>query len=215
MIQRPPGQKEICGDAFEQQAWQAGACLVAGVDEVGRGALAGPVVAAAVILDPRRIPDGLDDSKKLTRQQRERLDAAIRASALAWAVARIEAAEIDRINILAATKQAMRDAVLALTPTADYLLIDALMLKEIALPQRAIIRGDAQSCSVAAASIVAKVARDSLMRDYDAVLPGYGFAKNVGYGTPDHLRGLRECGPSPIHRLSFRGVLPERILFEV
>ncbi|MFN7949635.1 MAG: ribonuclease HII [Blastocatellia bacterium] len=215
MTQRPPGQKEICGDAFERQAWQDGACLVAGVDEVGRGALAGPVVAAAVILDPQRIPDGLNDSKKLTRQQRERLDAAIRASALAWAIARVEAAEIDRINILVATKQAMKNAILALTPAADYLLIDALMLKDIALPQRAIIRGDAQSVSIAAASIIAKVARDALMRDYDAVLPGYGFAKNAGYGTPGHLRGLRGCGPSPIHRLSFRGVLPERILFEV
>ena len=215
MTQRPPGQNEICGDAFERQAWQEGACLVAGIDEVGRGALAGPVVAAAVILDPQRIPDGLNDSKKLTRQQRERLDAAIRASALAWAIAHVEAAEIDRINILAATRQAMKNAIQALTPAADYLLIDALTLKEIALPQRAIIRGDAQSVSIAAASIIAKVARDSLMRDYDAALPGYGFAKNAGYGTPDHLRGLRECGPSPIHRLSFRGVLPERILFEV
>lgn len=208
-------QKEVCGDAFEREAWRVGATLVAGVDEVGRGALAGPVVAAAVILDPQRIPDGLDDSKKLTRQERVRLDAEIRASALTWAVGRIEAEEIDRMNILAATRQAMRQAIIGLTPAADYLLIDALTLRDIALPQRGIIRGDAQSVSIAAASIVAKVARDGWMRDYEATAPGYGFATNAGYGTDEHLRALRELGPSPIHRLSFRGVLPERALFEI
>ncbi|HWQ34842.1 MAG TPA: ribonuclease HII [Blastocatellia bacterium] len=208
-------RKEVCGDAFEREAWQSGARLVAGVDEVGRGALAGPVVAAAVILNPQCIPDGLNDSKKLTRRERERLDEKVRTSALAWSVARVEADEIDRINILAATRQAMKQAVAELRPAADYLLIDALTLKEMAIPQRAIIRGDAQSVSIAAASIIAKVARDAWMRACDEALPGYEFAKNAGYGTPDHLRGLRELGPSPIHRLSFRGVLPEHTLFEV
>ena len=204
----------MCGTRFESEALQTGAGLIAGLDEVGRGALAGPVVAAAVILDLARIPQGINDSKKLSRLVRERLDAEIRASARACAIIRIEAVEIDRINILQATKEAMRQAVTALDPPPDYLLIDALTLGEIEIPQRAIIRGDAQSVSIAAASIIAKVARDALMRGYDETLPGYGFAKNVGYGTPEHLRGLRALGPSPIHRLTFGQVLPEKKLFE-
>ncbi|HZS04844.1 MAG TPA: ribonuclease HII [Blastocatellia bacterium] len=204
----------LCSDAFEREAWQSGVRRVAGVDEVGRGALAGPVVAAAVILNPDHIPDGLNDSKKLTRPERERLDVEIRASAQAYAIARVEADEIDHINILEATKKAMERAIACLTPSPDYLLIDALMLKGIEIPQRAIIRGDAQSVSIAAASIIAKVARDAWMRSYEESLPGYGFANNVGYGTPDHMRGLRTLGPSQIHRLTFHGVLLERSLFE-
>ena len=212
---RPRTEVLSCNAAFELEARQTGARLIAGVDEVGRGALAGPVVAAAVILDLERTPDGLNDSKKLTRAERERLDAEIRVSACAYAIARIEAGEIDRLNILQATKEAMRCAIAALTPAPDYLLIDAVPLKDISLPQRAIIRGDAQSVSIAAASIIAKVARDGWMRAYDEALPGYGFAKHVGYGTPEHLRGLSMLGPSPIHRLSFRGVLPDQVLFDV
>jgi ribonuclease HII len=202
-----------CGAELEQEASQAGACLIAGVDEVGRGALAGPVVAAAVILDLARTPAGLNDSKKLTRAERERLDAEIRASARAYAVARVEADEIDRLNILQATKEAMRRAVAALALPPDFLLIDAVPLGEIGIPQRAIIRGDEQSVSIAAASIIAKVARDGWMRAYEESLPGYGFARHVGYATPEHLRELRALGPSPIHRLTFRRVLPERTLF--
>lgn len=203
-----------CNAAFELEAQQIGARLIAGVDEVGRGALAGPVVAAAVILDLQRLPAGLNDSKQLTRTARERLDAEIRASAIALAVARVEADEIDRINILQATKEAMRRAIATLAPAPDYLLIDALTLTDLEVAQRGIIRGDAQSVSIAAASIIAKVARDGWMRAYDAELPGYGFASHVGYGTPEHLRSLRALGPSPIHRLSFHGVLPEPALFD-
>jgi ribonuclease HII len=189
--------------------------LIAGVDEVGRGALAGPVVAAAVILNLEQIPAGINDSKKLARAERERLDREIRASAQAFAIARVEAEEIDRVNILRATREAMRRAVTALALSPDYLLIDALALSEIEIPQRAVIRGDEQSVSIAAASIIAKVARDGWMRAYDEMLPGYGFASHVGYATKAHLRSLRELGPSPIHRLTFRRVLPERTLLEL
>jgi ribonuclease HII len=202
-----------CSDAFEREAMRTGARLIAGVDEVGRGAVAGPVVAAAVILDLACIPAGINDSKKLTRAERERLDQEIRNSAMAWAIARIEAEEIDRINILQATKKAMRCAIAALAPQPDYLLIDAVPLSEVKLPQRAIIHGDALSVSIAAASIIAKVARDGWMREIDKSFPGYGFARHAGYATPEHLRRLRELGPSSIHRLSFRRVLPDGGLF--
>ncbi len=199
----------ICDATFETEARASGANLIAGIDEVGRGALAGPVVAAAVILDLNRIPAGLNDSKKLTAATREKLDVEIRETALAYAIARIEADEIDRINILRATRQAMCNAIAALNPAPDYLLIDALQLKEIAIAQKAIIKGDAKSVSIAAASIIAKVARDRWMMNYDEEFPGYGFVSNVGYGTATHLQALREIGPTKIHRLTFRKVLPE------
>jgi ribonuclease HII len=198
----------VCDTTFETEARGAGAQLIAGVDEVGRGALAGPVVAAAVMLDLSRIPTGLNDSKKLTTTTREKLDVEIRAAAIAFAIARVEAEEIDRINILRATRQAMVQAITALTPTPDYLLIDAVPLCELAINQKAIIKGDAQSVSIAAASILAKVARDRWMKDYDQEFPGYGFARHVGYGTAAHLQALRTLGPSKIHRLTFRQVLP-------
>jgi ribonuclease HII len=198
-----------CDTAFELDAQAAGAQFIAGVDEVGRGALAGPVVAAAVIFDLNRIPVGLNDSKKLSAAQRERLDIEIRATALAYAIARVEAAEIDRINILQATCKAMREAIRMLTPAPDFLLLDAVQLKELTIQQKAIIKGDAQSVSIAAASIIAKVARDRWMMEYDREFPGYGLARNVGYGTAVHLQALREIGPSPLHRLTFRQVLPE------
>ena len=199
----------ICDATFETEARASGAKFIAGIDEVGRGALAGPVVAAAVILDLNRLPAGLNDSKKLTATTREKLDGEIRKTALAYAIARIEADEIDRINILRATRQAMCKAIAALNPAPDYLLIDALQLKEIAITQKAIIKGDAKSVSIAAASIIAKVARDHWMMDYDQEFPGYGFVRNVGYGTATHLQALREIGPTKIHRLTFRKVLPE------
>lgn len=198
-----------CDNTFEREAQSNGANFIAGVDEVGRGALAGPVVAAAVILDAHRIPVGLNDSKKLTAAQREKLDVDIRATALAYAIARVEAAEIDRINILQATCQAMRNAIRMLTPAPDFLLLDAVHLKDITIQQKAIIKGDAKSVSIAAASIIAKVARDQWMVEYDREFPGYGFARNVGYGTAAHLQALREIGPSPLHRLTFGQVLPE------
>ena len=199
---------EIC-TAFEDEARRGGHRMIAGVDEVGRGALAGPVVAAAVILNPDApLPEGLDDSKKLTALQRERIAGELKSSALCYGVGLIPPEEIDSTNILIATRRAMCHALGELKPCADFLLIDALQLREIALPQRAIIRGDSISASIAAASVIAKTYRDALMRDYDAVYPEYGFASHVGYGTSAHLQALRTHGACPIHRRSFRGVLP-------
>jgi len=192
---------------FERAAHERGYRFVAGLDEVGRGALAGPVVAAAVILDlTKPLPEGLNDSKQLTLKARERIAAEVRASAVAFSIGEIEAAEIDRINILQATKRAMLHALAALQPPADYLLIDALELSGVAVPQQAIIGGDAVSASIAAASVVAKVYRDNLMREYDHAHPGYGFAQHVGYGTRAHLAALTEQGACPLHRRSFRPV---------
>ena len=195
------------GTLFEEEARAGGYGSVAGLDEVGRGALAGPVVAAAVILDPSApLPEGLDDSKKLTPLQRERIGEELRRTARCYAYGVVGPEEIDAINILVATRRAMLRALEALSPCADFLLIDALQLKEAGLPQRAIIRGDSVSASIAAASVIAKVYRDRLMRDYDAEFPHYGFARHVGYGTREHWEALRAHGCCPIHRKSFRGV---------
>jgi ribonuclease HII len=192
---------------FERAAHERGYRFVAGLDEVGRGALAGPVVAAAVILDSSKpLPEGLNDSKQLTLKARERIAAEVRESAIAFSIGAVEAAEIDRINILQATKRAMLHALAALQTPADYLLIDALELSGVAVPQQAIIGGDAVSASIAAASVIAKVYRDDLMREYDATHPGYGFAQHVGYGTRAHLAALKEQGACPLHRHSFRPV---------
>ncbi len=193
---------------FENQAIADGYKFIAGVDEVGRGCLAGVVVAAAVILDlSKPLPEGLNDSKKISAKMREKIAEEIRANAICYAVGQIEADEIDRINILQATKKAMISAIGQLNPAADFLLIDALQLKEIFLPQKAIIHGDQISASIAAASIIAKVYRDDLMREFDATFPEYGFAKHVGYGTKAHFEALRKFGATEIHRKSFRGVL--------
>ena len=193
---------------FENQAIADGYKLIAGIDEVGRGCLAGAVVAAACILDVSKpLPKGLNDSKKLTAKRREEIAEEIKQNALAYAVAQIEAEEIDRINILQATKKAMRAAIENLQLKADFLLIDALELKEIFLPQKAIIKGDATSASIAAASIIAKTYRDAQMRELDKLYPEYGFAKHVGYGTKAHFEALRKHGACAIHRKSFRGVL--------
>ncbi len=196
------------GIDFEQQAIAEGYKFIAGVDEVGRGCLAGAVVAAAVILDMSKpLPEGLNDSKKLSAKRRETLDAQIRENAVCFAIGQIEADEIDRINILQATKKAMISAVGKLNPVADFLLIDALQLKEINLPQKAIIHGDAISASIAAASIIAKTYRDNLMNEFDKVYPEYGFSSHVGYGTKAHFEALRNHGACALHRKSFRGVL--------
>ncbi len=196
------------GIDFEQQAVAEGFRFIAGVDEVGRGCLAGAVVAAAVILDlSKPLPVGLNDSKKISAKNRERLDAEIRANAVCFAVGQVEADEIDHINILQATKKAMISAVGQLNPAADFLLIDALQLKEINLPQKAIIHGDAISASIAAASIIAKTYRDNLMAELDQIYPEYGFARHVGYGTKAHFAALKQHGACPLHRRSFRGVL--------
>jgi len=178
---------------------------VAGVDEVGRGSLFGCVVAAAVILDPAYRVRGLRDSKLLLPERREVLAERIREHAVAWAVAAVDAARIDQINIYHASRAAMRDAVLQLAPTPDHLLIDALKI-DCELPQNAIIHGDALSASIAAASILAKVERDRMMCEWDAVFPHYGLASHKGYSTPKHLAALRELGPTPLHRQSFAPV---------
>jgi len=196
------------GLAFERNALDEGYRFIAGVDEVGRGCLAGPVVAAACILDlDRPLPTGLDDSKKLTEKKREAINTELRASCVAFAIGQVEADEIDRINILEATKRAMLLAIGGLDPAADYLLIDALHLKQSPLPQKAIIKGDSISASIAAASVLAKTYRDALMKAYDSEFPQYGFAGHKGYGAASHLAALREHGPCRLHRRSFRGVL--------
>lgn len=193
---------------FENRAIADGYRFIAGVDEVGRGCLAGAVVAAACILDlSKPLPEFLNDSKKLTARRRETVAEELKKSVIAYSVAEVSAEEIDRINILQATKKAMRAAVESLSPKADFLLIDAVSLEEIPTPQKAIIKGDAVSASIAAASILAKTYRDAAMRELDALYPEYGFAKHVGYGTKDHFEALRKHGACPIHRKSFRGVL--------
>jgi len=194
-----------CTLKYEKKAWGSGARLVAGVDEVGRGSLFGCVVAAAVILDPGYRVRGLRDSKLLLAERREVLAERIREHAVAWAVAAVDAARIDQINIYHASRAAMRDAVLGLTPAPDHLLIDALKV-DCEMPQDAIIHGDALSASIAAASILAKVERDRMMREWDAVFPEYGLASHKGYSTPKHLVALRELGPTPLHRQSFAPV---------
>lgn len=199
---------EAVGVDFENQAQSEGFRFIAGVDEVGRGCLAGCVVAAACILDlSKPLPEGLNDSKKISAKKRERLDEEIRQTAVSYAIAQVEADEIDRINILQATKKAMRLAIEKLQPNADFLLIDAVELKELKIPQKAIIHGDAISASIAAASIIAKTYRDDLMQKMCKIYPEYGFSKHVGYGTKAHFEALRQHGACDIHRKSFRGVL--------
>jgi len=194
-----------CTLRYEKKAWETGARLVAGVDEVGRGSLFGCVVAAAVILDPAYRIRGLRDSKLLLRERREVLAERIREHAVAWSVAAVDSARIDQINIYHASRAAMREAVLGLAPAADHLLVDALKL-DCEVSQEAIIHGDALSASIAAASILAKVERDRMMREWDTVFPAYGLASHKGYSTPKHLAALRELGPTPLHRQSFAPV---------
>jgi ribonuclease HII len=199
----PPANR--CSTWFERRAQRAGYTRIAGVDEVGRGALFGPVLAAAVILDPHRPIRGLRDSKCLTAGKREKLAAKIRLRALAWSIARVDAEEIDRINIYQASRRAMRQAVLELAPPPEMVLVDALRL-DLDVPQVAIVHGDALSVSIAAASILAKVERDRLMEDWDRVYPHYFLARNKGYATAAHRARLRELGPTPLHRRSYAPV---------
>ena len=196
---------------YERDLRAAGKRYIAGVDEVGRGPLAGPVVAACVILPEDFDVLGVDDSKKLSEKKREQLYDAILSEALAYGIGMQDNASIDEINILEATKEAMRCAILeaerALRAKTgcgiDHILIDALTLREIAIPQTGIIKGDSASLSIAAASILAKVTRDRMMVEYDSIYPGYAFAKNKGYGTKAHYEGLQAQGMTPIHRRSF------------
>lgn len=179
---------------------------LAGVDEVGRGPLVGSVVAAAVILDPARPIDGLTDSKKLTARRRETLDDQIRERAVAFAVAEASAAEVDALNIYHATHLAMRRAIDALVPAAEYLLVDGNRLPGHYLPGQAVVKGDSRHCAIAAASILAKVARDAQMVTLDMRYPEYGFARHKGYPTKEHLAALVAHGPLPDHRRSFAPV---------
>ncbi len=185
---------------------RAGVRYVAGVDEVGVGPLAGPVVAAAVVLPDEVVLPGLDDSKRLVARDRERLAAAIREQAIAVAVAEIPPEEIDRINIRQASLRALTRAVAGLRPQPHHVLVDAYTLPGLGTPQTALVHGDAVDGSIAAASIVAKVHRDALLRRLDREHPGYGFSRNAGYGTAEHLAALRRLGPSPVHRRSFAPV---------
>lgn len=204
----------VCGFALEDAARQRGALRIAGLDEVGRGPLFGPVVAAAVILAPGFAPAGLTDSKKLSEKKRVAFDREIRANAVAWAIAAVDAETIDRINIRRASLLAMRLAVARLTLNPDYLLIDGRDTIDWPCPQQAVIHGDATSFSIAAASVLAKVHRDRLLIELDAQFPGYGLAKHKGYGCPAHLDALQRLGPTPLHRRSFHPVAQTLLEFE-
>ena len=180
----------------------------AGVDEAGRGCLAGPVVAAAVVPDPERPVAGVDDSKKLAPDLRRRLAERVRASALAWSVVAVEPGRIDRVNILEATREAMSRAVAGLDPAPDCVLADAVTVTTSPVPWLALVRGDAISHAIACASVIAKVERDRLMTELDDRYPHYGFRRHKGYAAPEHLRALDRFGPCPQHRLTFASVLP-------
>ncbi len=208
----------VCGWALENAARRAGARCIAGLDEVGRGPMFGPVVAAAVIFPERRRLRGLTDSKQLTEKQRNEFDAAIRECAVAWAIAAVDVETIDRINIRRASLLAMRMAVERLTMGAgslapDYLLIDGCDTIEWPCAQQAVVGGDARSISIAAASVLAKVHRDRVLVELDAVYPGYGLARHKGYCSQEHLEALRRLGPTPLHRKSYMPVAQRMLEF--
>jgi ribonuclease HII len=208
---RPCDPSELrCTRRLELQALRQGCRFVAGCDEAGRGALLGPLYAAAVILDAAKTIRGIDDSKKLMACERERLAVEIRAKAVAWQVVAVSAEEVDTLNVYEASRQGMLRALQALAPAPDFILTDAMPLRtagvDFSIPHRAIIHGDARSVSIAAASILAKVARDAHLAQLDRVYPQYGLAKNKGYGTHDHLAALARFGPCPEHRKSYQPV---------
>lgn len=195
----------------ERELWAAGYLRVAGCDEVGVGPLAGPVVAAAVIVPPEMRVRGVDDSKKLSAARREELAELIRAAAIAVAVGIVEVEDIDRLNVYHAALEAMRRAVTSLPIDPDHLVVDARTVPGLSLPQTPLIQGDARSYSVAAASIIAKVTRDRLMHELHGHYPAYGFDRNMGYGTAEHLAAIEAHGPCPIHRRSFAPVRQMRL----
>jgi len=208
----------VCGWELEEAARLGGALRIAGIDEVGRGPLFGPVVAAAVILPRGCRLEGLTDSKKLSPRKRNQLDIEIRSNAVAWAIAAVDVETIDRINIRRASLEAMRRAVekLALSPDLllpDFLLIDGRDTIEWDCPQQAVIRGDATSFSIAAASVLAKVHRDRLLVELDAEYPGYGLARHKGYGSPEHMEALARLGPTPLHRRSYQPIAQAALQF--
>jgi len=190
---------------YERELAKSGFRAVAGVDEVGRGPLAGPVVCAAVIMPTDGLIDGIDDSKKLTAKKREALAELIKQRAICYRIEEVQASVIDEINILQATRLCMKRAVEGLSPAADYVITDGNMTLDIALPQKSIVKGDSLSYSIGAASILAKVYRDALMREYAKEFPAYGFERNAGYGTAQHIRAIGEEGICRIHRKTFVG----------
>lgn len=187
---------------YERELESQGFTLIAGMDEAGRGPLAGPVTVACCIMDLNDVIVGVNDSKQLTEKKREELFPIIKEKAIAYSVVNIDYDVIDEINILNATKKGMKDALNSLLPYPQYLLVDAVK-HDFGIPYKAIIHGDALSYSIACASVLAKVSRDKLMEEYDAMYPEYGFAKHKGYGTKQHIEALRQYGPSPIHRKTF------------
>jgi len=206
-------RKHLCGWKHEEAARKRGAMRIAGLDEVGRGPLFGPVVAAAVILAPAFHLDGLTDSKKLSEKNRGEFDGEIRRNAVAWAIASVDVETIDRINIRQASLLAMRRAVEQLALSPDFLLIDGRDTIDWPCPQQAVIQGDATSLSIAAASVLAKVYRDRLLVELDRDFPGYGLASHKGYGCREHLAALARLGPTPLHRKSFHPVAQSALQF--
>ena len=202
----------VCGWRLENAARKCGALRIAGVDEVGRGPMFGPVVAAAVILAPRCRLDGLNDSKKVSEKKRNELDIEIRRNAVAWSIAAVDVETIDRINIRQASLLAMKRAVETLALTPDYLLIDGLDTIDFPCPQQSCIQGDGTSFSIAAASILAKVYRDRLLVELDGQFPGYGLASHKGYCSAEHMAALARLGPTPLHRKNWSPVA--QTLFE-
>ena len=203
----------MCGWKLEKAAQKCGALRVAGLDEVGRGPMFGPVVAAAVILDGSTRFRGLNDSKKLTEAKRVELDAQIRAKAISWAIAEVDAETIDRINIRRASLLAMRLAVEQLALAPDYLLIDGVDTIDWPCPQQSVIQGDGTSYSIAAASVLAKVHRDALLVEFDRQYPGYGLASHKGYCSKEHMDALERLGPTPLHRKNWSPVAQRMLVF--
>lgn len=204
---------QACGWRLENAARRTGALRIAGLDEVGRGPMFGPVVAAAVILPKGCSLKGLNDSKQLSEKMRNEFDGEIRANAIAWAVAAVDVETIDRINIRRASLLAMRTAVEKLALTPDYLLIDGVDTIDWPCQQQAVVQGDATSVSIAAASVLAKVYRDRMLVELDAVYPGYGLARHKGYCSAEHLEALKRLGPTPLHRKSYRPVAQTALQF--
>ena len=203
----------VCGWKLEKAARKCGALRIAGVDEVGRGPMFGPVVAAAVILAPRCRLEGLNDSKKVSEKKRVELDVEIRANAVAWSIAAVDVETIDRINIRQASLLAMRRAEETLALTPDYLLIDGLDTIDFPCPQQSCIQGDGTSFSIAAASILAKVYRDRLLVELDSQFPGYGLASHKGYCSREHMAALARLGPTPLHRRNWSPVAQQMLDF--
>ena len=189
--------------SIENELRASGFPLVCGVDEVGRGPLAGPVVCAAVIMPAHEVIDGIDDSKKLSAKKREKLSTLIRLSAVAFSIFCVQPQKIDEVNILQATRLCMKGAVESLSVRPDFVITDGNMTLDIDIPQRPVIGGDASCYSIGAASVLAKVYRDALMDKYAELYPAYGFARNKGYGTAEHIAAIKEYGLCPIHRRSF------------